>query len=632
MKAINRRGFIKTCAVSTALMASSALLSGCDTKGTDQSTEAAVEVKNFEEGINWGNEYDVIVIGFGAAGAATAITAAGNNANVLIVEKAPKMLAGGNSRVCGQRIATVAKDKREDAIACIKAMRGNFTTLTDDMIEVYVDELMNNESWMLDVVGVGEFKTIGTVDFPNLPGAGSIVNKCAFNTAGWDAKAYHALKAKVESMSNIDVWYQAPALELIQDPATKVIHGVKVKVDGSEVLVRAKNGVVMCLGGHEANAEMHQNYFMQTKLNTVGNAVYNTGDGVKMASVVGAQMWHMANLVTDFDFVYPDTNIVCFGTIPMFAKTGIVMVDGNGRRFRDDATKSAHGKLHFADTEIQAIIPNRMFAFFNKEMMDSVDRIHPKFSLHNEEELASGWIMQGNTVEELAEKMGVPASGLAQTIEEVETALVDGEDVKFGRDVTTMKSLKNGPYYAVEMFPGIVNTMGGAKRNKNGEIVDYDNNPIPHLYGAGEFGDIWAKEYQGSCNFGGGLVFGRITGKNASSVKADSTQEDLVKPENKVAPKPKEEKEFECAENQFIGKSFGMGGEELVVRVTTSGSDITNVEILQSSETPRVSDRAAKQVPQSIIDNDTADVDTVSGATVTSNAIKNAVKNALGMQ
>ena len=75
-----------------------------------------------------------------------------------------------------------------------------------------------------------------------------------------------------------------------------------------------------------------------------------------------------------------------------------------------------------------------------------------------------------------------------------------------------------------------------------------------------------------------------------------------------------------------------MGGEELVVRVTTSGSDITNVEILQSSETPRVSDRAAKQVPQSIIDNDTADVDTVSGATVTSNAIKNAVKNALGMQ
>ena len=303
MKAINRRGFIKTCAVSTALMASSALLSGCDTKGTDQSTEAAVEVKNFEEGINWGNEYDVIVIGFGAAGAATAITAAGNNANVLIVEKAPKMLAGGNSRVCGQRIATVAKDKREDAIAYIKAMRGNFTTLTDDMIEVYVDELMNNESWMLDVVGVGEFKTIGTVDFPNLPGAGSIVNKCAFNTAGWDAKAYHALKAKVESMSNIDVWYQAPALELIQDPATKVIHGVKVKVDGSEVLVRAK---MRCnVSGRHEPTQNAPELLMQTKLNTVGNAVYNTGDGVKMASVVGAQMWHMANLVTDLTLSIP---------------------------------------------------------------------------------------------------------------------------------------------------------------------------------------------------------------------------------------------------------------------------------------------------------------------------------------
>lgn len=627
MKAMNRRGFMKTCAVSTALMASSALLSGCGSKKTD----AVAEAKRFEEGVNWGNEYDVIVVGFGAAGAATAITAANNNAKVLIVEKAPKILAGGNSRVCGQRIATVAADKREDAITYIKAMRGNFTTLTDEMIEVYVDELMNNESWLQDVVGISEFKTIGTVDFPNLPGAGSIVNKCAFNTSGWDAKAYHALKAKVESMSGIDVWYQTPAMELIQDPTTKVIHGVKVKVDGNEVNVRAKNGVVMCLGGHEANGEMHQNYFMQTKLNTVGNAVYNTGDGVKMTSVVGAQMWHMANLVTDFDFVYPGTNIVCFGTIPTFAKIGIVMVDGNGRRFRDDATKSSHGKIHFADTEIQEIIPNRMFAFFNKAMMDSVDRIHPKFSLHNEEELASGWIMQGDTVEELAEKMGVPANGLTKTIEEVETALMDGEDIKFGRDVTTMKSLKNGPYYAVEMFAGIVNTMGGAKRNQNGEIVDYNDVAIPHLYGAGEFGDIWAKEYQGSCNFGGGLVFGRISGKNASSAKSDSVQEDLVKPENKVAPKPAEEKEFECAENQFIGKSYGMGGKELVVRVTTSGSDITNVEILESSETPKVSDRAVKEVPQRIVENDTADVDTVSGATVTSNAIKNAVKDALGL-
>ena len=67
----------------------------------------------------------------------------------------------------------------------------------------------------------------------------------------------------------------------------------------------------------------------------------------------------------------------------------------------------------------------------------------------------------------------------------------------------------------------LVNTQGGPEKDENGQILDPFGNPIPHLYEAGEFGDIWSHLYQASCNLGGGLIFGRISGRNAAAPKDD---------------------------------------------------------------------------------------------------------------
>jgi hypothetical protein len=86
-------------------------------------------------------------------------------------------------------------------------------------------------------------------------------------------------------------------------PRPKIIHGVEAEVDGQTVKVRAKNGVILACGGFESNEQMLEDYSGKTGLVSMGSALYNTGDGIRMAQGGRANLWHMGNLVyADIDF------------------------------------------------------------------------------------------------------------------------------------------------------------------------------------------------------------------------------------------------------------------------------------------------------------------------------------------
>ena len=104
-KEVSRREFLKGAAVSAAAVATAGLLQGCSntTSSPDEGEYTFADV------INWTGKYDVVVIGFGAAGATAAIAAAEEGAKVLVVDKAPRHEAGGNSRICHQLFATVTE-------------------------------------------------------------------------------------------------------------------------------------------------------------------------------------------------------------------------------------------------------------------------------------------------------------------------------------------------------------------------------------------------------------------------------------------------------------------------------------------------------------------------------------------
>ena len=77
----------------------------------------------------------------------------------------------------------------------------------------------------------------------------------------------------------------------------------------------------------------------------------------------------------------------------------------------------------------------------------------------------------------------------------------------------------SGPSKAAELYPTLVNTQGGPRKNVKGQVLDAFGQPISRFYVAGELGSMWGPIYQGACNNAEAMVFGRIAGANAAAEK-----------------------------------------------------------------------------------------------------------------
>ena len=128
--------------------------------------------------------------------------------------------------------------------------------------------------------------------------------------------------------------------------------------------------------------------------------------------------------------------------------------------------------------------------------------------------MEKGWIKQSDTLAGLAELIGIDPGTLTASVERWNRDVDTGADTEFGRTLM-MEGLKDGPYYAIELSPSMLNTQGGPRRNEKAQIVRPNGAPIPRLYSAGELGSIYSYLYQGTGNIGECLAFGRIAARNA---------------------------------------------------------------------------------------------------------------------
>ena len=135
------------------------------------------------------------------------------------------------------------------------------------------------------------------------------------------------------------------------------------------------------------------------------------------------------------------------------------------------------------------------------------------WSNDNSVELEKGWIKKANTLSELAKIIDLDGDQLTETVNRWNAMVASGDDDDFGRSLM-MSPFNEGPYYAVQLSPTMLNTQGGPRRNEKAEILRPDGNPIPRLYSSGELGSIYSNLYQGAGNIGECLAFGRIAGRN----------------------------------------------------------------------------------------------------------------------
>ncbi len=499
----------------------------------------------------WDYEADVVVVGTGYAGQNAAIASHDAGAEVLVLEKAPEQFAGGNSGVSGggMRIPTNVPD----AIEYYRALC--FGTVPDDLC-VDLAEAMAKVPEQLKSLGIEvapiQFFSSSSPAAPMsrpasglslLPGSASssiyaIVPPGEKNPRMRSGQElYLALKNCMESRG-INILYETPVKELIQDPETKEILGVAAEEQGNKIHVKARRAVVLACGGYEADYEM-QGYFNYPGIKIYPwGTPYNTGDGIKMASEIGAPLWHMFSIEWDGPCVKaPSEEYGISVQTDIMTVAGIVgnyiLVNKYGKRFMNDTKSLTHIKesleLTYFDNE-RVEYPNMPFYMVFDETFRTKHPVVPKrtmcwnavhsvyeWSADNSAEIEKGWIIKADTIRELGNKMGIDAAALEKTVAEYNQYCRRGNDAAFNRRKESLLPIVTPPYYSTELALTCTNTQGGPKHNGKAQTLDKEDKPIPRLYTPGELGSFFGFLYPGGSNIPEAIAFGRIAGENAAA-------------------------------------------------------------------------------------------------------------------
>ena len=656
-KEISRRSFLKGTAAGALMFAAGSSLAGS-------------AVAESADGIQWDGEYDVVVLGYGGAGANAAVAACESGAKVLLVDKAPAGLEGGNTMASGQFI--MATDDPDQLYTYLTTLMGKFQNWDDEAVRAYCNGCAENYDWMVGPMG-GDPEIICPTEHPSAPMENTAGTKDSWTERenpwgigrkGWvDCwqefpeyesgkhclcltasgtrfdRSYYNLCQKAVQAHDIEVWSGAPGKKLLTD-ASGVVIGAVIEKDGKRLNIKANGGVVLATGGFEHNKEMVSSYLQQPYVHQRGG-LYNDGDGVKMATAVGADLWHMSNSA-GFSWTYKNPNLSTVGLGGPSATLGVIVGLG-GTRFMNEAASNRHGRIDIGGRWISTPMPLPSYVVHDADQLAAGKKFMSTFSDGYADEIASGEVLTGTTLEELAEAIRQSNGGkdapnfdtekFVAAINAYNKRYDAGEDADYGRPFATMVPVRTGPFYAVKIGPTYFNTMGGPRRNQYAQVINVEGYPVEGLFSAGELGSIFCDMYNGSGNLGETMVFGRIAGRNAAA---------RAKGEFKGATEPAHiwqgEDDDENAEEAMVtgtykdgtyeGSGTGFGGK-IVVDVTIEGGKIAKVEVVSDAETPGIGGVAMPEYCDAVVEKQSIDIDAVASASNTLRGFKEAVNDAL---
>ena len=479
----------------------------------------------------WDIETEVVVVGYGAAGSVTAITAKDAGSEVLILEKMAE--GGGNSRVSGGNM--ILPQSATEYAKYLKALA--FNTTDDKILEMFAEETTKHVAFIKELGGeVTPFRPLGVAypmpvagaSFPNAPGAQTVAKNNVKGAAEipparrlWDLLSSNVTKRGIKVMT------KTPAKELVQNGAGEII-GVIAENEGKTIAIKAKKAVVMTCGGFENDPDRKWDALPCRPTVFVGNPG-NTGDGLRMTEKVGASMWHMTGQTVGLGYQAEGYEAAFF---IVFLNPGFIYVDKYGKRFLGESEVETHEfwryLAHFDTDKIEhPRVP--FYAIFDEQtrkmgpISSSTAGYNPHnlylWSIDNSEEIKKGWIVEAKSVKELAGKIGMDPAVLEQTVKRWNDNCKKGVDPDFGRQKQHLRALEGNRFYAVKLYPALMNTCGGPKRDIEARILDTFGKPIPRLYASGELGSIWGFLYQGANSMSEGIVFGKIAGRNAAAEK-----------------------------------------------------------------------------------------------------------------
>jgi succinate dehydrogenase/fumarate reductase flavoprotein subunit len=480
---------------------------------------------------------DVVVIGFGPAGAAAAIAAHDAGRKVLVVEKTAA--GGGNAIYSGGFLFDVPGDA---AAAHVDAL--SFGRTPRPVVEAYAEGLHGLADWL---GGIGAETAIfdpppgrlpaSFPSWPHFPAGDRIAYRVVTGGEGRRGEALWERLSAAVAERGIEVAYETAAERLVRNEdgcvtglvvaepevgrGEKPSHG-DGKAPQATTEIRA-SAVILACGGFEGDPALADAYLPLGPTWPVGHAA-NTGDGLRLAGEAGAALWHMYGFFGWFAFRAPDFPAPF--AIDFFAPSHL-FVDAEGRRFSDETGQEVHDRLR-ALSNYQPHRENRprlpSYAIFD----DAARLAGPLngllgtpndyvWSADNSAEVERGWIVSASGPRELAEKLGLEEPDvLVSTLEAYNASASAGEDPLFHRDPELLVPLTGERLYAIETWPGVAGTTGGPRHDARARVLSTAGTPIPGLYSAGAVGLIWGHLIDHGGGLTDALVFGRLAGEAAA--------------------------------------------------------------------------------------------------------------------
>ncbi|MBQ3009135.1 MAG: flavocytochrome c, partial [Oscillospiraceae bacterium] len=412
---------------------------------------------------------------------------------------------------------------------------------------------------------------------------------------------------KIDEME-IPVLYNTKAEEILTDDNGAVC-GVKVTDENGTYTINCK-AVVMATGGFGANNEMVVSYNAGLAGFGTTNVSAATGDGIAMGTAAGAATVDMEQIQTH-PTVHPETQTMYTEAV---RGNGAILVNKEGARFTNEmGTRDVVSAAILEQTDGQA------WLIFDQAVRESLKAI--------EGYIKSGIVTEAATIEELATAIGADPATLSATMEKFADDVTNGNADEFGREGLELP-LTEANFYACLCAPAIHHTMGGLKINTAGEVLNEEGNAIAGFFAAGEVtGGVHGANRLGGNAVTDIVVFGRTAGSSAYAYLAangGNTEATIVVEKDEADVKPEVEANFK--DGTYTGTGTGIGGDVVVEAVVEDG-EIVSITLKEHSETEGIFEGAVDGVIPEIIKGQTTEVDVVSGATVTSNAIIEAVED-----
>lgn len=401
---------------------------------------------------------DTVVIGAGGAGMTTAIELKKGGQNVILVEK--QAMNGGATSLAATYFVAVNTEYQK---------RAGLGLSIDEYIadQVSKNPDMNADNWKTLLERSEE-----SVEWLN--SLGTKINRplSTYQVATEDGSSLgvaivKALNAEIERL-DVDMRLSTKAVELVTE--NDLVKGVKVESQNETYTIYADN-IVIATGGFASGKEALQEYAPEWADLPSTSAAGSTGDGFELVKAVDANLAFM-DVVRLNPSVHSENGVN--SSLSAARAEGGIMVNLEGKRFCNDYYPD-YTTLSKWMMEQEG---DHVYILIDQSAMDKSKRLQGFKD--------QGYFIEADTIEELAEKMGVPADNLTATIEKYQLAVKTGIDEEFGRSANLTIDFTQAPYYAVSTKPGLQVTLGGIEVDSSMHVVTKAGHAINNLYAVGE--------------------------------------------------------------------------------------------------------------------------------------------------